>query len=126
MSDADERPQDLESSNDTFTDSPEEKDWAPIRSQKTREQNAQQQSSSRASSLLALSKTRSQNGYGCDDDTDIREELGAGDGEKGQTEKDPFEVGWDNGEKDPMNPKGKKKIAKWAIVLICSVASMCV
>ena len=71
-----------------------------------------------------MSRQRSHNYWSCDEniDNDGEDE----DREQGEEEKDPFEVGWQNGEKDPMNPRSKSKIAKWAIVLICSLASLCV
>jgi hypothetical protein len=71
-----------------------------------------------------MSRQRSHNYWSCDEniDNDGEDE----DRERGEEEKDPFEVGWENGENDPMNPRSKSKTAKWAIVLICSVASFCV
>jgi hypothetical protein len=67
---------------------------------------------------------RSHNYWSCDENIDNDEEDE--DRERGGEEKDPFEVGWENGENDPMNPRSKSKPAKWAIVLICSFASFCV
>lgn len=46
--------------------------------------------------------------------------------EQGQAEKDSYEVGWDGGESDPMNPRSKSKAMKWSIVLICCVLPLCV
>lgn len=101
---------------DTNSTSPG-KEWAPIRAQESRTPTT------KAVSLRSLSRTRSQNGYSCDDnDDDDDREVAAG----GISEKDPYEVGWDDGDNDPLNPRSKSKAAKWTIVLICSFASLCV
>jgi hypothetical protein len=67
-----------------------------------------------------LSRCQSQNGYSCnpyqkpdDDDDDA-------------PEKDPFEVGWENGDSDPWCPRKFVKLRKWLIVFIVSSASLCV
>jgi hypothetical protein len=59
-----------------------------------------------------MSRQRTHNYWPCDGDIDSDEEYE--DRERGGEEKDPFEVGWENGENNPMNPR--------AIVLICSLA----
>jgi hypothetical protein len=124
MADIEEKPKDLESSMDISEDTEKspEKEWAPIRPQDSRSRDTRSKPASRASSTHSISRTRSHNYFSCDehDDTDV------GDAEQGAAGKDPFEVGWENGEKDPLNPRSKRKIAKWAIVLICSLASLCV
>jgi hypothetical protein len=58
-------------------------------------------------------RTRSQNGYGCDDIEAI--EVTA--------EDDPFIVGWDGGDADPLSPRSRSNFQKWTIVLINSVAA---
>ncbi|GKT77236.1 major facilitator superfamily transporter [Colletotrichum tofieldiae] len=61
----------------------------------------------------SLSRPRSHNGYSCDDyqhsdDSPQRE----------ATEKeDPYEVGFDGGDSDPMSPRSMNKFRKWLIVL---------
>jgi hypothetical protein len=126
MAEMDEKPEDVESSSKNITptisndDSPYhtvEKEWAPIRA------NDAPPATIKASSLRTLSRTRSQNGYSCDDDADDSDPEAV---VAGRPEKDPFEVGWDNGDNDPLSPRSKSKFSKWVIVLICSFASFCV
>jgi hypothetical protein len=71
-----------------------------------------------------LSRVRSNNGYGCDDGNDSEE--GPYEGEGAVTEKDPFEVQWDGGETDRMNPRSMSYARKWVIVLVVSASSLCV
>ena len=120
MADVDKRPLEMDSSMDS-TERDSEKEWGPIRPQELRTTRTRSRPGSRTTSIYSISRTRSQNGYSCaDDETSSRDE------EQGNNEKDPYEVGWDDGENDPMNPRSKSKTAKWAIVLICSFASFCV
>lgn len=77
-------------------------------------------SGSRRGSAGALSRHRSNNGYGCDEDNDKVEEA------TDVQEKDPYEVHWENGDSDPMNPRSRSKFRKWVIVLIVSASSLCV
>lgn len=72
-------------------------------------------------SLRSISRTRSNNGYGCDEGSE-----GDGQVESGAVEKDPYEVHWDGGENDPLNPRSLGKARKWSIVLIVSMCSLCV
>ncbi|KAL6361733.1 hypothetical protein LRP88_05208 [Fusarium phalaenopsidis] len=65
----------------------------------------------------ALQHIRSQNGYSCDPDEDSQTD---------ETEKDPFEVGFENGDQDPLCPRSFGKARKWIIVFIVSFASFCV
>lgn len=83
--------------------------------------------SSRASSASrrTISRIRSQNGYGISDETDEKNEL-PGKEQNGSAEKDPFEVGWDGGDNDPMCPRSFSKPRKWMITLIVSCCSFCV
>lgn len=72
----------------------------------------------------ALSRQRSTNGYGVDDDDsdDV-----SGDASPEQAEdKDPFEVAWDGGDLDPANPRSMPTWRKWSIVAVTSVGSFCV
>lgn len=73
----------------------------------------------------SLGRMGSQNGYGCDGDNS-EDKRDAQDVENGPVEKDSFEVTWENGDNDPLNPKSKSKAAKWLIVLLCAFASLCV
>lgn len=73
----------------------------------------------------SISRARSQNGYGCDDDNDEDDSSGPGP-EAGRPEKDPYEVGWDGGDNDPMCPRRFGTMRKWIIVSIVSSASLCV
>lgn len=95
-----------------------EKEWAPIRPRDSPLLNAVSRT---GASLRSVSRTRSQNGYGCGDESDQERNW-----EDGPGEKDPFEVDWENGEMDPLNPRRKSMLAKWAIVMICSTSSLCV
>lgn len=83
---------------------------------------------SRVATSRSLSRLRSQNGYSVDDASDSSDEdAAATDPEAaGLREKDPFDVGWDNGDADPMNPRSFHVARKWTIVLIVSFASFCV
>lgn len=71
----------------------------------------------------SLTRTRSQNGYSVDDyqnaDNDANPQT--------EPEKDdPFEVGFDGGDSDPMCPRSMGNLRKWVIVSIVSCASFCV
>ncbi len=99
---------------------PPTREFAPIlnASKTNSRSNSQVRNNYRSGSLRTLSLTRSNNGYGCDDHDDVE---AADDGEK-----DPFEVHWENGEEDPLNPKSKRYFQKWDIVIIVSLSSLCV
>ncbi|KAG6178292.1 hypothetical protein E4U36_006538 [Claviceps purpurea] len=87
-----------------------------------------------------LDKTRSQNGYSVDDhdydDDDDDEDDGVHSEGNAGTEarrtshsaqgKDPFEVGWDGGDADPLCPRSFSSKRKWLITLIVSHVSLCV
>jgi hypothetical protein len=102
----------------------ESKEFAPINGPaQTRSRN---NSLVRApTSLRSTSRSRSNNGYGCNADD---EEEESGDMEEGevQVEKDPYEVRWDGGDNDPMNPRNLGFGRKWVVVLIVSASSLCV
>lgn len=68
-----------------------------------------------------LDRTRSQNGYGVSDEQRGEKAL-----EAGQPETDPYEVGWDDGDNDPLCPRSFNKARKWLIVLICACGSLTV
>ncbi|KAL7938497.1 major facilitator superfamily domain-containing protein [Trichoderma chlorosporum] len=73
------------------------------------------------SSMRDLDRERSQNGYGVSDEHRSDKEV-----EAGQPEKDPYEVGWDDGDNDPLCPRSFNKGRKWLIVLICACGSLTV
>ncbi|KAH0529208.1 hypothetical protein TsFJ059_003978 [Trichoderma semiorbis] len=68
-----------------------------------------------------LDRTRSQNGYGVSDEQRGEKAL-----EAGQPQTDPYEVGWDDGDNDPLCPRSFNKARKWLIVLICACGSLTV
>ncbi|KAJ4861637.1 major facilitator superfamily domain-containing protein [Trichoderma breve] len=68
-----------------------------------------------------LDRTRSQNGYGVSDEQRGDKAL-----EAGQPQTDPYEVGWDDGDNDPLCPRSFNKARKWLIVLICACGSLTV
>jgi len=74
----------------------------------------------------ALSRERSYNGYGVDDDDEDEEQLEDAPPGGAPHEKDPYEVGWDNGDSDPNNPRSMLHWRKWSIVIITSIGSFCV
>lgn len=69
-----------------------------------------------------ISHTRSNNGYGCCEGDASSEDVEAA----GVVEKDPWEVHWDGGDSDPLNPRSFAKARKWVIVIIVSMSSLCV
>lgn len=79
----------------------------------------------------ALSRERSNNGYGVDDEDDEDDEEDDSDRQNAASgatppEKDPYEVGWENGDSDPGNPRSLPYWRKWSIVIITSIGSFCV
>jgi len=90
-----------------------------------------------ADTIDTLRRERSNNGWGCDD---IEADAAggsvapynhpsggnaAGDAPNGG-ERDPFEVGWDGGDSDPLCPRSFPTWRKWLIIAITSVGSFCV
>jgi hypothetical protein len=75
------------------------------------------------SATRSISRVRSQNGYSCNEDesTSLDEQPQAL-----EPEKDPFEVGFENGDADAMCPRSMAKPRKWIIVVIVAMASFCV
>lgn len=111
-----------ESNSDPSVESFASKEFAPISPAKTPKPIP----GSRPSTSRTITRTRSNNGYGCDDPTDSSDENKGGNGlEEGQPEKDEFEVHWE-GDHDPLNPKSFSMARKWLIVIIVSASSMCV
>ena len=68
--------------------------------------------------IKRIQSTRSQNGFGCDENPEEAEGAAA--------KVDPFIVDWDGGDADPLSPRSRKYWNKWMIVLINSVAAGCV
>ncbi|KJZ78482.1 hypothetical protein HIM_01873 [Hirsutella minnesotensis 3608] len=68
----------------------------------------------------SLHRVRSQNGYGVSDISSSADEAST------FQEKEPFEVEWDGGDADPLNPRSFTKGRKWLIVCIVSIVSLCV
>lgn len=111
--------------NSDFSPRDESKEFAPI--------NGPSQSRSRNNSLAraptslqSVSRTKSNNGYGCDDPEDESDESGELGGGDVQLEKDPYEVRWEGGDNDPLNPRSMGLGRKWVVVLIVSASSLCV
>lgn len=98
--------------------------FAPIRTT----EHVATPTSRRSSVSRSIARTVSQNGYG------VSHEAGANGGEwkvdeeaaAAVPEKDPYEVGWDNGDNDPLCPRSLSVGRKWLIVIIVSSASFCV
>ncbi len=90
--------------------------------------NGPSNTNSRSNSLtrkpLSRSHSRSNNGYGCDENDDSTDDLEVA-GEE-VVEKDPFEVHWEDGDNDPMNPRSMSFGRKWLVVIIVSLSSLCV
>ncbi|KAK4093182.1 hypothetical protein Purlil1_2339 [Purpureocillium lilacinum] len=93
--------------------------------------------SSSTAPARSLYRIRSQNGYGVSDEPSGESDGDGGaaaapapgpgaDGRGASSEKDPFEVGWENGDSDPLCPRSFSKARKWLIVFIVSHVSLCV
>ncbi|KAL2756025.1 hypothetical protein ACRALDRAFT_1042925 [Sodiomyces alcalophilus JCM 7366] len=77
----------------------------------------------------SVSRTRSQNGYSCDDyppEDDGGQNPLPDAADPARADKDPFEVAFDGGDADPMCPRSMSKARKWIIVIIVSLGSFCV
>ncbi|KAK6223638.1 major facilitator superfamily transporter [Colletotrichum tabaci] len=73
----------------------------------------------------SLSRTRSHNGYSCDDYQQSDDNPPRRESER-KEEEDPYEVAFDGGDNDPMSPRSLSSFRKWLIVSIVSCASFCV
>jgi hypothetical protein len=101
------------------------KDFAPISTNASKvASRSNSHARNRPTSLRSLSRVRSTNGYGCDDNDSSQEDVG--DVEVGGQEKDPWEVRWDGGDNDPSNPRSMTIARRWLIVIIVSASSLCV
>jgi hypothetical protein len=132
MADMDEKPEEKPYSQDDSgtTLAPETKEFAPISAGASRvNSRANSNARNETRSIRSLARIRSNNGYGCDEGDESTEEEGSsGDVETGvaAVEKDPYEVHWDGGDRDPLNPRSMTMARKWLIVIIVSLSSLCV
>ena len=74
----------------------------------------------------SISRTRSNNGYGCDEGTEDNVVPRVGDDLETHAVavKDPFEVHWDGGDNDPMNPRSLSMARKWVVVAVLPRSAM--
>lgn len=79
-------------------------------------------SQSTEQSTESLSRIRSQNGYGVDETQDATSRVVP----SYSQDKDPFEVGWDDGANDSLCPWSFNKARKWAIISILCAGSFTV
>lgn len=86
-----------------------EPQWEPLREARRTSR------ASREASLRSLSRARSQNGYGCDSDVEAPPPV-----------EDPFIVGWEGGDADPLNPRSRSVGLRWLSVVVMSLSSVCV
>lgn len=104
---------------DTEKTSSSEAGFAPIRTRGDRRISVD--------TINTLRRERSNNGWGVDD----LEEDDAGGciapyNHPNPEARDPFEVGWDGGDSDPLCPRSLPTWRKWLIIAITSVGSFCV
>jgi hypothetical protein len=69
---------------------------------------------------IPLSRVRTHNGHGCDDNHEQTLVLS-----HKNAPKDPYEISWE-GDDDPMCPRSISVARKWAIVLTVGMGSLCV
>ncbi|CAH0052824.1 unnamed protein product [Clonostachys solani] len=115
-------PSSRNSLSDEARNSNTEVEFAPIRSVKGA--HLSRQVSQQSSASHSITRVRSQNGYGVSDDSSEKDEPAANN--PGNDEDDPFLVGWDGGDSDPLCPRSFNVARKWLIVSIVSSASFCV
>ncbi|KAL5318914.1 hypothetical protein ACEPPN_013982 [Leptodophora sp. 'Broadleaf-Isolate-01'] len=134
MAEASEKPEDgkrlsgeegISPTDDSYHDLPPSKEFEPIAGSgeaTPSRPNTLGRNRTGASTRSSISRTRTHNGYGCDDN----EEDSGHDVEGGVPEKDPYDVVWDGGDMDPLNPRSMTMARKWLVVLIVSASSLCV
>jgi hypothetical protein len=75
----------------------------------------------------SLRRERSNNGWGVDD---VEEDAAGGEvapyNHPSAEDHDPYEVGWDGGDSDPLCPRSFPAWRKWLIICITSIGSFCV
>lgn len=84
--------------------------------------------------VSTLRRERSNNGWGVDDIEDSAADADAVAAPynshhgpaSGAADADPFEVGWDGGDADPLCPRSFPAWRKWLIIAVTSVGSFCV
>ena len=128
---------DLDSSSASGSQTEDDIGFAPI---STRPQSQPQQprplsrQSHHSAALSHISRSRSNNGFGVDDledeadkEEEADEEAAAREnaGETADEEK-RFEVTWDGGDLDPLNPRSLATWRKWIIIAVLSVGSFAV
>ncbi|KAH7346295.1 major facilitator superfamily domain-containing protein [Rhexocercosporidium sp. MPI-PUGE-AT-0058] len=114
----------LSPTDDSYYDLPPSKEFEPIAASgeaTPSRPNTLGRNRTGVSTRSSISRTRTHNGYGCDDN----EESGR-DVEGGVPEKDPYDVVWEGGDMDPSNPRSMTLARKWLVVLIVSASSLCV
>ncbi|KAK0707529.1 major facilitator superfamily domain-containing protein [Lasiosphaeris hirsuta] len=80
----------------------------------------------RTSRPESIWRERSNNGYGVDGIVDEADIGAAVEKEPTAEEKDSFEVGWEDDENDPMNPRNMEHWRKWSIIIITSFGAFIV
>ncbi|KAG4438106.1 hypothetical protein IFR05_006427 [Cadophora sp. M221] len=134
MAEASEKPEDrkrlsgeegISPTDDSYYDLPPSKEFEPIAGSgdaTLSRPNTLGRNKTGASTRSSISRARTHNGYGCDDN----EEDSGHDVEGGVPEKDPYDVVWEGGDMDPLNPRSMTLARKWLVVLIVSASSLCV
>ncbi|KAM0277876.1 hypothetical protein ACHAQH_005508 [Verticillium albo-atrum] len=109
-------------------------EFAPIRTgtRATSDAQARRPSSASARShARSISRSRSHNGYSCDDyspsdDENTPPASPTAAAAAGTAKEDPYEVSFDNGDSDSWCPRSIPTPRKWLIVTLVSAASLCV
>lgn len=111
--------------------------FAPISTRKSQSQHQPRpmsRQSHNSATLSHISRSRSNNGFGVDDlddEAEMEEEADQeaaarqGAGETVDEEK-RFEVGWEGGDSDPLNPRSMPTWRKWIIIAVLSIGSFAV
>jgi len=124
------------STSEADTTTPGDGGFAPIRTGPSRNHPPVARQIS-LETLSTLRRERSNNGFGVDDIEQGADGAvvapynhpnpsSAGAIGGASPERDPYEVGWDGGDADPMCPRSMPTWRKWLIVGITSVGSFCV
>lgn len=72
-----------------------------------------------------ISRTRSNNGFGVDD-LEVDNVEVCNEANVSVPAKDPYEVSWEGGDADPMNPRSMGIAKKWALVVATCAGALCV
>ncbi|KAF7858804.1 hypothetical protein EAF04_008847 [Stromatinia cepivora] len=111
-------------SEDSNTTTEHGMDFAPIKATPTDIPISRM--NTKGSRANSLARTRSSNGFGCDDPDNTWDGSAGEIGGQEADEKDPFEVRFDRGDSDPMCPRSMAHGRKWLVVIIVSASSFCV